>query len=93
VYVFYTDPIILFYLHTSLKTGNNFKGKPSYKSLLTNEFPKLAPNYPIAILTTRIVAVLNTGSLVHQLEASADIQMESIWAQIVSHKLIYSNEN
>ncbi len=63
VYVFYTNPIILFYVHTSLKTGNNFKGKPSYKSLLTNEFPKLAPNYPIAILTTQIVALLNTGKL------------------------------
>jgi hypothetical protein len=77
VYVFYTNPIILFYVNTSLKPGNNFKGKPSYKSLLTNEFPKLAPNYPIAILTTRIVALLNTGkSLVHQLEALTHIQME-----------------
>jgi hypothetical protein len=58
------------------KTGNNFKGKPSYKSLLTNEFQKLAPNYPIAILTTWIVALLNTGSLVHQLEVLTHIQME-----------------
>jgi len=31
--------------------------------LLTNEFPKLAPNYPIAILSTWIVALLNTGKL------------------------------
>jgi hypothetical protein len=31
--------------------------------LLTNEFPKLAPNYLIAILTTRIVALLTTGKL------------------------------
>jgi hypothetical protein len=46
-----------------LKTGNNFKGKPSYKSLLTNEFRKLAPNYPIAILTNWIVALLNMGKL------------------------------